>query len=41
MYFDAPGHRPLPWTLSPEGITAMKKMGADPIFAPMEPKPAK
>jgi len=38
VYFDAPGHRQLPWTLSPAGIEAMKKMGQDPFFAPMEPK---
>jgi hypothetical protein len=37
VYFDAPGHRPLPWTLSDEGIQALKVMGADPHFSPMAP----
>jgi hypothetical protein len=37
VYFDAPGHRPLPWTLSAEGIEALKKIAATPQFAPMGP----
>jgi hypothetical protein len=36
VYFDAPGHRKLPWTLSPDGIAALKKLGEDPYFQAMQ-----
>lgn len=38
VYFDAPGHRKLPWTLSDKGIAALKKMWAGPHFQAMQPE---